>query len=135
MQYHLPTASICIYGISLDPELITKILGLIPSRSHRIGQTFTSPSGRIRTTKTGAWILYAEEMLSPHEIADSVESLLKNVTYIGSIRDILNVDDAQIALALRVGQQPDAGTLSAATLVRIGQLGLSMNFETYQDPA
>lgn len=133
MSFPLPTASLHLYGDQLDPAEISKILLVEPSRGQRMGETFRFASGREKRAKTGSWVLYAEDVERSHEIAESVAGILGRIDYSKSLLEIRGVTTGYIALALRVGEQPDAGVLPPELVCRIARLGLGLSFETYAD--
>ena len=46
-------ASICLYGTNLDPEYISKLVGVSASYACREGDVFESSSGNRREAQTG----------------------------------------------------------------------------------
>ena len=49
-----------IRGADLDPDLVTKRLGIVPSRSQQKGETRATPTNRDYVTKVGLWGLISD---------------------------------------------------------------------------
>jgi len=60
-------ASVCVYGDDLDPDELTRALGVPPSRSARRGD----PLRRGRTVPRGFWILTTRDTVSTADPKDS----------------------------------------------------------------
>jgi len=130
MHSPLPTASLCIYGANLDPAIVSDLLGVAPTSSHRRGDERSSPSGKIVRRKTGAWILFTE-IDNPHELVDSVTKLLDGIKFEGSIPHIPNVTHASVVLVVGLAEQPAVGVLPAGLVKKIADLGLDIAIEAY----
>lgn len=53
--------ALCLHGESLDPALITEILGVTPTDERKKDEKKLTASGRAYTAKSGLWELYSED--------------------------------------------------------------------------
>jgi Domain of unknown function (DUF4279) len=65
-----------IYGDELDPEALSRRLGITPSKSQRRGQVFTNSLGRNRTAKVGGWFLSSEENVNSKDLRRHLDWLI-----------------------------------------------------------
>jgi hypothetical protein len=131
-------ASLSIYGEDLDPDEITRIVGLAPTHSHRRGQPVRP---RCPPARMGAW-LYKVDSETPDEAADDTHDLADLV--LGRLLDRLPSDPALWArlaqqyqmriffCILLVGYNKGFG-LSARNIQRAAVLGVPLDFDLYAD--
>jgi Domain of unknown function (DUF4279) len=65
-----------IWGDFLEPNDITNVLNVSPTRTHLKGEKKTSPSGKVRTMKTGYWELDSKSHINSILLNDHIEYLL-----------------------------------------------------------
>lgn len=58
------SVSLYFYGDDLDPDAVTRALGVAPSRCGRKGELVVGTAGRSRVVKTGYWRLQSQDSLS-----------------------------------------------------------------------
>lgn len=69
-------ATLCIYGPDLEPSEISGHLGIIPSRTQKMGEVFTNSFGRQRTAKLGGWFLTSEGSVFSKDLRRHLDWLL-----------------------------------------------------------
>ena len=69
-------ATLRIYGDDLDPQSITRRLGLQPSDSQRRGEIKAGIRGRQRTVKVGGWFLSSEDHVQSKDLRRHLDWLL-----------------------------------------------------------
>jgi hypothetical protein len=74
------TLSFRVFGDDLDPDEISRLLGVIPSKSYRKGEVRKTPNGGEFTANTGAWILSAKEC-SPGNLSAQIIEVLSRLTF------------------------------------------------------
>lgn len=71
--------SLRFIGDTLDPDELTRLMGVEPSGSQRTGGTFRTPKGTELIARTGSWRLSVERR-SPADVAGQVAELLAPLT-------------------------------------------------------
>jgi Domain of unknown function (DUF4279) len=69
-------AELRIYGDELDPDSISKRLGIISSTAQRKGQVFASSLGRHRAAKVGGWFLSSENNVNSKDLRSHLDWLI-----------------------------------------------------------
>jgi hypothetical protein len=77
-------AKLRIYGDDLDPEALTKRLGIEPSAAQRKGQVFTNSPGLSRTAKVGAWFLSSEGKVESRDLRRHLDWLIAQIRGVSS---------------------------------------------------
>ena len=123
------TASLCICGDELDPNQITQLLGLSPTRSHRRGDRL-SPDGR--SFGTGAWLYQVDSDVAPDAPELALGHLLDRLpsdralwTELGQRYDI------RISFCIGFEGWNKGFTLSARNIQRTAALGVRLDFDLY----
>ena len=128
-------ASFRLMGASLNPKIITKILRIQPSMSHRKGDAYKVRLGRgdgYRTLffREGLWVLDTEEKLKSsnleRHLAFLVDRLESHSTFLNSTRFRKDVYCVWVSRYGHGG--PD---LSSSILARLGRLGIGLSFDFY----
>ncbi len=124
-------ASLNIYGDDLDPDEITRLLGLAPTHSHRLGDRLKPHSPPFRT---GCWT-HRVEGAGPGDPADlALGSLLDRLPSEASFWAPLG-QRYQIRIFFCIGFKGwnKAFTLSAGNVQRVARLGVRLDFDLYAD--
>jgi hypothetical protein len=89
----LIVVGIYIRGVDLDPDVITRRLGINPTRIQRKGEEKTSPSGSKYNSKIGLWGLLSDS--TSLKISDHLSHLISKLNINGDeIRSLAGVEDA-----------------------------------------
>lgn len=72
-------AQLRIYGDDLDPEIITKNLGLTPSSSQKKGEERENSLGRKLVFKLGGWFLSSEGFIQSKDVRRHLDWLLQKL--------------------------------------------------------
>ncbi len=123
--------TLALYGENMDPEEVTRALGLQPTEAHRRGE-------RRRPTsvpyKTGAWLLSAESE-SPVEPEIVASTLLARLPRDDGLWLALSAAyDIRFTLGIFTTGWNRGFDLSNSTMRRISELGASVGFDLYADP-
>lgn len=130
-KVHRTAASLRFHGDDLDPEEISRILGVQPTKGVKKGGTFTTPKGKEVVAWTGFWRLNAPDEY-PRDLDKQVATLFA----------ALSTDlEAWRALSLRFGGNIFVGlflsgfneeqSLSPTTTYAIGRRGLALDLDIY----
>jgi Domain of unknown function (DUF4279) len=130
---HRYTVELRIVGKDLDPDEVTRRLGLEPSQAWRKGDRRSE-----RSTRTaGTWSF---EVLPPGRddwpsLAEGLSSLLKKLEPIRSeIQSYLPANEVYAWCGHFTSSFDGGPTLPAALLKSLGNLGLQLAFDTYCEP-
>jgi hypothetical protein len=93
-------------GHDVDPQKISRSLGVVASRSHRRGETQTTSSGRKLTTKTGFWSWVIDR--DPGEISDALAVLFATFGQGGALLERLpDVQEAYFDVFVAIDSDSD----------------------------
>lgn len=69
--------SVRIYfqGNNLEPSLLTSLLGVEPSRSHKFGEESTNRHGKVLVAKIGLWTWQSTDLAEAMTLNDHVQKL------------------------------------------------------------
>ena len=122
-------ASLCIYGDELDPDQITRLLGLSPTHSHRRGDRLRPDGPPFRT---GAWLYKVDSDVAPDAPELALRHLLDRLpsdrvlwTQLGQRYDI------RISFRIGFGGWNKGFALSARNIQRVAALGVCLDFDLY----
>jgi hypothetical protein len=123
------SASLCVYGEELDPEEITRILGVAPTRSHRRGDRL-SPEGP--PFRTGAWLCEVKSAAVPDPPDEALGRLLDRLPSDPTFWRRLT-QQYEIRIFFRIGFEGwnKGFTLSAGNIQRAAVLGVRLDFDLY----
>jgi hypothetical protein len=126
--------SLRICGDDLDPDEITSLMGVMPTRSHRRGEAIVSSNGKhSRICKRGIWSIKYEPIAdSDADLESTIMSLLSQLPSETSVWSSLS---AKYEIDLFCGlflEAPNRGlTLSAKLLKCLGDRGVELGFDVY----
>jgi hypothetical protein len=127
-------ATLRIFGEDLVPEEITAMLGNAPTVSQRKGQEIIgTKTGTVRIAKTRNWRLSALRR-EPEDLEGQIAELLGKVTSDLVVWESLaHCFEIDLFCGLFMGSSNDGVELSPATLLALGQRGISLSLDIY-DP-
>ena len=124
-------ASIKISGETLDPILISALLGAAPSRAQSKGELLNFQSGRTRNAKFGLWLLKASET-EPGDVDAQVTELLEKLTQDISIWRAISVQfDVELFCGWFMAKSNEGIWISAKTLLALGERGIEIGVDLY----
>lgn len=130
------SVSLCIYGDDLDPEEVSRILGVTPTRAHRKGEPMRSRSSHApqgATHRTGAWILGVRGQ-APREPEELTTALLDQLPEDETVWAGLAT---HYRISLRYGLFMEAWNrgfaLSPGLVARIARMHAQLDFDIYAD--
>jgi len=118
-----------IHGDDLDPEEITRLLGVLPTSSHRRGER-PKPESRVPFPR-GAWFLQerGRAPLSPDELTQMLlEKLPRDPARWHSIQERF---DIRLVYGVHFSGWNKGFDLPPALVARIAALGATMGFDMY----
>lgn len=126
---YLVSVSVRLQGPKLDPDLVTTVIGISPTHSHRKGDRVVSESGLSATRKHGVWSLTLDRRTS--SISEVVEEAVASIGSIeGSTLDLPGVENATLdifaALNTRDGRSDFDFTICPEQTGVLARLGLSI---------
>lgn len=122
-------ASLRFFGEDLQPEEVTRLLGVAPTQSQLKGDV--SPSGHVRPV--GGWWLRVEER-EPGDLEDQIVALFSELTDDPQVWADLNARyRGDVFCGLFMDTTNEGLELKPETLLMIGQRGLRLGLDIY-DP-
>jgi hypothetical protein len=126
----LTRVTLGIYGVDLDPDEISALLGCSPTHAHRRGDL--RPRG-VPPWPKGAWLLSVEGK-SPTEPEELLNQLLEKLPMDPAVwRNLRARFTVQLGFGLFLDAWNRGFDLSPATLERVSQLGASLDFNIYPE--
>jgi len=124
-------ATLCIYHDDLNPDAITKALGLEPSSSHRRGDV-RNPKRPI-PHRTGAWLLSTEGAVTSRDVRFHIDWLLERLQSKQTALSRLKTDGYQLVISCYwLSARGHGGPMIDPEAMRsIGELGLQLSFDVY----
>lgn len=125
-------ATLTLQGAELDPEELTRILGVLPTRSHRRGDPFGA--GREETRAAGDWMLEVN-VAAPDEAETVLSKLFAMLPEGNAFWADLNAGyRVSLDLMMVVKAWNRGFQLSAPMLQEVARRGLALTFEVYAEP-
>lgn len=120
--------TLAFYGEGLEPDEITRILGVEPTRSHRRGDRIGPKS---QPFPKGAWLLteHGRDAETAEVIIDRVLKRLPEDVEIW--RDLRTRYDIQLRFGLHMTGWNKGFSILPEQVTRIAELGASMEFDIY----
>ena len=132
-----PRARLLIVHPSLDPALITKALGVQPTRTMKFGELVTTPAGSVskaHTYRESKWSLSFENLdnLAIDDLADEAIAAMPSNEKVWTE---LNKSGARSTLILSiVGTKYQGVALSTATVQKLAKMKMRLGIEVYAVP-
>ncbi len=121
-------AALCIYHEDLDPEDLTRRLGLAPTKTFRRGH---KAGPRSLASPHGAWLLEVRGE-APRGPDDVLRELLMQLAVEPTVwQDIVQTHKVRISPSLDLRAWNRGFAISPAPLKRIAQLGVELDFDIY----
>lgn len=130
-------ASFRLFHSELDPEHVTDVFGISPTRSHRRGDQRTGKSGRVYSPyTTGAWILSSEDEIRSLDANDHIVWVLGKLSHCTSAVHRYREDgyDADIVCAWFAASDNTCPTLTAETIRELAPFRINCWFDVYLFP-
>ena len=123
-------ATFMLRGKELDPQLVSELLGMTPTRSFKRGDQRTEE----KKWPHGFWGLTSDERIQSTDLAlhiewviNQLEPVRQKLVEIMSDKQI----DAEISCLWMLSTSHDGLSVSAVLLERIASLGLKLNLDIY----
>jgi hypothetical protein len=128
--------SVRIYfqGNDLEPSALTALLGVEPSRSHKIGEARTNSQGKVLVAKVGLWTWQSTDRTEAMNLSDHAQKLWATFKEsAGRISTLPNVERAWIDVhVLHEVSATDSNEvcfeLDAKAILVLSQFGLPVEF-------
>jgi hypothetical protein len=127
------TVSLRIFGININPDLLTQSLGCSPSLAAKRGESFSfKPDGKKRIAKEGFWRLEYEEN-DALNLEEKIEFLLGHLTNDLNAWQVATQDarGADLFCGLFIDHWNEGFELSPKLLRKIGERNLQLSFDVY----
>jgi hypothetical protein len=130
----LIAVSLYLRGEKVDPDRITKILGVTPSRGRRKGQTELTSTNQQITAKTGVWRFSTDDELDSPILAEHIELLRSRFGYSWTnLSSLPDVQEAYVDIFMAVDAEKEGTntchfTLTPLSLLDLQQTGLPTQF-------
>lgn len=121
-------ASLCFFGETLDPEDVTRLLGVAPSNSARKGDAARSG----RQEEFSRWILYSDKAVDSTSAEQHVTWLLDRLTPAkASVASVSGVEHACIAVYWVSATGQGGPGFSSEVLARLARHKLALELDLY----
>lgn len=125
-------ATLRIFGDTLVPDDVSRLLGCEPSFSARNGQHIVGPkTGAVRVVRTGSWRLQANRT-EPEDLAAQIDELLGKLTSDMSawakVRETCRID---LFVGLFMNSGNNGLSISPAHLRSLGERGIELGLDVY----
>lgn len=134
-----PQLIVALYvrGDALDPDLVTKYLGVKPTKTQKKGQEFVTSSGREFVAKNGLWSLVIQSKSA--SLDRHLTALLTGLGSCKGIDSIPGVEEAYIDVFVALASDKDgeaecALSMEPATLDSLAMLGLPLRISMTAGP-
>jgi hypothetical protein len=122
--------TLALYSEDLEPDEVTRALGVQPTSAHRRGERRGPRSPPYRQ---GAWFL-TEQSREREGAEPAIERLLKQVPNDAALWLLLGgKHDVQIRLGLHMSSWNEGFVIARELVARIAVLGATLNFDIYAD--
>lgn len=128
MKFHL---ALRITGKALQPDELSKLLNMQPTRSQTTGQVFKSPSGKERVAKFGMWLLDAEDEGFSDLDAKIIEFANRLPKDSEVWKEVRAGNEVDFYCGFFMGESNDMLYLSSEAVLAIGSFGASITLDTY----
>lgn len=127
-------ASIGFYGDDLVPSEITRLLGCKPTVGVAKGGTWITQMGAEKVARTGSWRVLAERR-APADLDGQIKHLLSGINNdLEAWRSLAGRFRGRVFCGLFLASSNDGLTLQPETLLMIGERGLVLDLDIYEQP-
>ena len=134
-----PKLIVALYlrGEQLDPDAVSRVLAIRPSRAQTKGQRLRTSTGHEFEAKVGLWSLVVE--LQSSSLEAHLAQLLSTLPPVLSLSSIADVEEAYIDVFLALASDRDGEArceldVSPSTLRRLSELGLPVRLSVTAGP-
>lgn len=126
-----------VLGEALDPELVTRYLGVEPTKTQKKGQEFITSSGREFAAKNGLWSLVIQSESA--SLDRHLTALLSGLGGRKGIDSIQGVEEAYVDVFVALASDKDgeakcALSVEPVTLDGLAKLGLPLRISMTAGP-
>ena len=131
-QLHKSVATLRIFGDSLAPEEVSRVLGCEPTRSEFKGQVIRGPkTGRERIAKTGSWRLETTDR-EPEDLDSQIAELLAKTTQDIKVWESLsNRFEIDLFCGFFMNESNEGLSISPESLAALGKRGITLSLDIY----
>lgn len=123
------TVGLRIFGRALDPDEITRLLGVEPTRCARKGDTHRTKSGSEVVARSGSWLLNAG---LPGNLNTQIGALLDKLPSDLSVwRELSKRYECDVFCGLFVREGNEGTELQPEVLLKLGDRGLRLGLDIY----
>ncbi len=126
-------ATLHIYHDDLDPNAITRILGIEPTRTQVKGRLCTSMTGRTFEPEIGGWFLSTKHDVASKDVRRHLDWILDKLAgRDGAVRSLQDSGHRMDVFCYWHSAWGHGGPLlSPALMRRFGELGIEVGFDVY----
>lgn len=130
------SVSLRVIGDSVEPEDITRLLGVQPAFFGRKGEKMSVGSTLV-TQRTGKWVYEFSEEPSPEwDLGDALRALLGRLpSDLSAWRDLGKLYSLDIFCGLFLGSKNQGLSLDSSILAALADRGLTLQFDIYGPPS
>ena len=128
-------SSLRMFGESLDPDEVTKLLGSSPSHSYKKGAYRLTRTGKEVVHKHGMWLLDTNAGQRSHinqHVAEILSQLANDLSVWQLLTERYNVE---IFCGFFMESDIEALIISPATMLALGQRNIELAFHIYESDA
>lgn len=126
------TVTLCVYGEDLDPEAVTKLLGVSPTSSFRRGYR-RKPSAR--PMPHGAWFLEIRGNAPDGPDVHLRKLLTLLPDSVGIWEELTRLYKVRLSLCLGFSGWNKGFCFPADLIARVAKIGVELDFDVYADDA
>ena len=125
-------ATLRIYGDSLDPDAVSRLLGCEPTVAERKGEHIVGPkTGAVRVVRTGSWRLQATRT-EPEDLPAQIDELLGKLTSdLGAWAKVRETYRIDLFVGLFMNSGNNGLSISYAHLRSLGERGIELGLDVY----
>lgn len=128
---HNTLVALRLFGDDLDPEELTRILGVEPSSAHRKGDVIrSSVSGAAGVRKSGLWLLRASDRI-PGNLDGQVGELLEQLPSEPELWKRLAVYKPDLSIGLFLEETNEGIALGEPAIRALADRGIALDFDIY----
>ena len=126
-------ASLRILHDDLEPDRVTRLLGIEPSESQVKGAAYINSIGREKMAEIGGWFLSTEGVIASRDLRRHVDCILDKLVGKDESLKRLQADGNEIdVFCYWLAAEGHGGpTLSPAIMRRLGELEIEIGFDIY----
>lgn len=128
---HNTFVALRLFGDDLDPDELTRILGVEPSSAHRKGDVIkSSVSGATGVRKSGLWLLRAAER-TPGDLNGQVSELLARLPTDPEVWKQVAIYKPDLSIGLFLEETNEGIELDVDAIRTLADRGIALDFDIY----